>query len=174
MEKLFFVTLKLACERYDVPFDLGDDEIIELKEKFNECIQEFQILYESEGELQKVMFEFAEQYVLGNEDPKIIPDLSLKAPIQAIDSSMTVLIERHLKDGKFDMAKQELKEAVAREDRRILELAELPDDYDFDRAFSTLFAWCQRAFARIENMEEHAKRLKTLERSTRWTGTGLK
>lgn len=112
MDKLFLKTMQLACERYDVPLDLSDDEIIELKEKFNECIQEFQILYESEGELQKVMFEFAEQYVLGNEDPQIIPDLSLKAPIQAIDSSMLVLIEQHLKEGKFDMAKQELKEIV--------------------------------------------------------------
>lgn len=112
MDKLFFKKLQLACERYDVPLDLSDDEIIELKEKFNECIQEFQILYESEGELQKVMFEFAEQFILGNENPQIIPDLSLKAPIQAIDSSMLVLIEQHLKDGKFDMAKQELKEIV--------------------------------------------------------------
>lgn len=112
MDKLLLKTMQLACERYDVPLDLSDDEIIELKEKFNECIQEFQILYESEGELQKVMFEFAEQFILGNENPQIIPDLSLKAPIQAIDSSMLVLIEQHLKDGKFDMAKQELKEIV--------------------------------------------------------------
>lgn len=112
MEKLFLKTLQLACERYDVPLDLNDDEIIELKEKFNERIQEFQILFESEGELQKVMFEFAEQFILGNEDPQIIPDLSLKAPIQAIDGSMLVLIEQHLKDGKFDMAKQELKEII--------------------------------------------------------------
>ena len=112
MDKFFLKTMQLACERYDVPLDLSDDEIIELKEKFNECIQEFQILYESEGELQKVMFEFAEQFILGNENPQIIPDLSLKAPIQAIDSSMLVLIEQHLKEGKFDMAKQELKEIV--------------------------------------------------------------
>lgn len=112
MEKLFLETLQLACERYDVPLDLSDDEIIELKEKFNECIQEFQILYESEGELQKVMFEFAEQFILGNEDPQIVPDLSLKAPIQAIDSSMLVPIEQYLKNGKFDLAKQELKEIV--------------------------------------------------------------
>jgi len=112
MDKLFLKTMQLACERYDVPLDLSDDEIIELKEKFNECIQEFQILYESEGELQKVMFEFAEQFILGNENPQIILDLSLKAPIQAIDSSMLVLIEQHLKEGKFDMAKQELKEIV--------------------------------------------------------------
>jgi hypothetical protein len=36
------------------------------------------------------------------------------------------------------------------EDRLILELAELPDVYDFDQAFSSLFAWCQKTFARIE------------------------
>lgn len=112
MKKLFLDALQLACERYDVQLDLSDDEIIELKEKFNERIQEFQILYESEGELQKVMFEFAEQFILGNEDPQIVPDLSLKAPIQAIDSSMLVPIEQYLKDGKFDLAKQELKEIV--------------------------------------------------------------
>ena len=55
-----------------------------------------------------------------------------------------------LESGCFILTKKELKEAVAQEDRRILELAELPDDYDFDQAFSSLFAWCQKAFARIE------------------------
>lgn len=112
MEKLFLETLQLVCERYDVPFDLNHDEIIKLKEKFNERIQEFQIIFESDGELQKVMFEYAEQYILGNEDPQIVPNLSLKAPIQAIDSSILVPIEQYLKDGKFDLAKQELKEIV--------------------------------------------------------------
>ena len=56
-----------------------------------------------------------------------------------------------LESGCFILSKKGLKEAVAREDRRILELADLPDDYDFDQAFSSLFAWCQQAFARIEN-----------------------
>lgn len=112
MEIIFFETLQLICERYDVQLDLSDAEIIELKEKFNERIQKFQILFESEGEVQKVMFEFAEQFILGNEDPQIIPDLSLKAPIQAINGSVSVLIEQYLKDGKFDQAKQELKEIV--------------------------------------------------------------
>ncbi len=31
-------------------------------------------------------------------------------------------------------------------------LADLPDGCDFDQAFSSLFAWCQRAFARIERL----------------------
>ena len=36
------------------------------------------------------------------------------------------------------------------EGTNIRELAELPDVYDFDQAFSSLFAWCQKTFARIE------------------------
>ena len=56
-----------------------------------------------------------------------------------------------LESGSFVRSKKALKEAVSEEDRTILELAELPDDFDFDRAFSVLFAWCQKAFARIEN-----------------------
>ena len=55
-----------------------------------------------------------------------------------------------LESGRFVISKKELKEAVAQEDRTILELAELPDDYNFDQAFSSLFAWYQKTFARIE------------------------
>ena len=59
-----------------------------------------------------------------------------------------------LESGCFILRKTELKEAVAEEDRIILELADLPDGYDFDQAFSSLFAWCQNAFARIERLGE--------------------
>ena len=55
-----------------------------------------------------------------------------------------------LESGCFILSKKALKEAIVPEDRMILELAELPDGYDFDQAFSVLFHWCQRAFARIE------------------------
>ena len=55
-----------------------------------------------------------------------------------------------LESGHFILSRKDLKEAVTDEDRLILELAELPDDYDFDQAFSSLFAWCQKTFARIE------------------------
>ncbi len=58
----------------------------------------------------------------------------------------------YLESGRFILRKTELKEAVAKEDRVILELADLPDGYDFDQAFSSLFTWCQRAFARIEDL----------------------
>jgi len=57
-----------------------------------------------------------------------------------------------LESGCFILSKKALQEAVAKEDRMILELAELPDDYDFDQAFSSLFAWCQKAFVRIEDL----------------------
>ena len=56
----------------------------------------------------------------------------------------------YLKSGRFILSRKDLKEAVAEEDRLALELADLPDGYDFDQAFSFLFAWCQRAFVRIE------------------------
>ena len=57
----------------------------------------------------------------------------------------------YLESGRFILTKKELKEAVSAEDRRALELAELPDGFDFDQAFSVLFAWCQRAFARVDD-----------------------
>lgn len=50
-----------------------------------------------------------------------------------------------------------LKEAVSEEDRRVLELGELPDGCDFDCAFAALFAWCQAAFTRIESAGKAAE-----------------
>ena len=58
----------------------------------------------------------------------------------------------YLESGRFLLTKKELKAAVSEEDRRVLELAELPDEFDFDQAFSVLFAWCQRAFLRVEQL----------------------
>ena len=55
-----------------------------------------------------------------------------------------------LESGHFILSRKDLKEAVTDEDRLILELAELPDVYEFDQAFSSLLAWCQKTFARIE------------------------
>ena len=57
-----------------------------------------------------------------------------------------------LENGHFILNRKDLKEAVAKEDRTVLDMAELPDVYDFDQAFSLLFAWCQSAFARIESL----------------------
>ena len=57
-----------------------------------------------------------------------------------------------LESERFILSKTDLKEAVTEEDRIVLEMAELPDGYDFDQAFTSLFAWCQSAFARIERL----------------------
>ena len=54
-----------------------------------------------------------------------------------------------LESGRFILRKKDLKEAADEEDRIILELTDLPDGYDFDQAFSSLFTWCQRAFVRL-------------------------
>lgn len=58
----------------------------------------------------------------------------------------------YLESGSFVFTKRELKEAVSPEDRRILELSELPNGFDFDNAFAALFFWCQAAFTRIDRI----------------------
>ena len=58
----------------------------------------------------------------------------------------------YLESGRFILTKRELKEAVSAEDRRVLELEELPDGFDFAQAFSVLFAWCQSVFLRTEQL----------------------
>ncbi len=58
----------------------------------------------------------------------------------------------YLESGKFVVTKKELKEQVSKDDRTILELAELHDDFDFDKAMSLLFTWCQNAFIRMEEL----------------------
>ena len=57
-----------------------------------------------------------------------------------------------LESGRFLLRRSELKEVAEEEDRIILEMADLPDGYNFDQAFASLFAWCQSAFARIEQL----------------------
>ena len=53
-----------------------------------------------------------------------------------------------LERGSFVVRKGELKKQVSEEDRVILELSELPDDYDYDTAFRLMFCWCQSVFER--------------------------
>ena len=60
----------------------------------------------------------------------------------------------YLESGRFILTKKELKEAVSEEDQRVLELAELPDGFDFDQAFSALFAWCQSVFVRLDKLAQ--------------------
>ena len=56
---------------------------------------------------------------------------------------------RFLESGSFAVTKRNLKEQISEEDRAVLEMAELPDDYDYDMAFRLVFIWCQNAFDRV-------------------------
>lgn len=58
----------------------------------------------------------------------------------------------YISSGKFIPTKRELLECVQGEDKMVLEWSmSLQDDndYDFDRAFSVLFHWCQNALSRL-------------------------
>ena len=65
----------------------------------------------------------------------------------------------YLESGVFFTTKSDLKGNVSEADRMALSLTELPDDYDFDQAFSFLFAWCQDAFHRIDRIKPAASGL---------------
>ena len=59
----------------------------------------------------------------------------------------------YLESGEFVTTKKALKEAVSEEDRRMLMMAELRDDYDFDQAFPAVFEWCREAFSRVDQIQ---------------------
>ncbi len=58
----------------------------------------------------------------------------------------------YLESGEFITTKSNLLRTVSEIDRHALTLSDLPDDYDFDEAFSFLFSWCQNAFRRISRL----------------------
>ena len=62
----------------------------------------------------------------------------------------------YLESGTFAATKRELKALVSEEDRAMLEMAELPDGYDFDRAFAGVFRWCGEAFGRVSRIDPGA------------------
>ena len=59
----------------------------------------------------------------------------------------------YLEHGDFVITKRELKELVCEEDRDMLGMSELPDNFDFDSAFSRVFKWCHNAFKRTDIMK---------------------
>lgn len=59
----------------------------------------------------------------------------------------------YLESGVFVASKRELKNLVSGEDRVMLQLSELPEEYDFDEAFRCVFQWCQNALQRLDRME---------------------
>ena len=59
----------------------------------------------------------------------------------------------YLESGTFIATKRELKTVVCDDDRMMLAMSELPDDFDFGKAFDFVFAWCQTAFRRIDGIK---------------------
>ncbi len=59
----------------------------------------------------------------------------------------------YLESGSFLLTKKELSASVCEEDRAMLSMAGLPDGYDFDEAFSSVFQWCRHAFVRVDQMK---------------------
>ena len=58
----------------------------------------------------------------------------------------------YLETGIFVLTRVELKKTVSDEDRLMLTMSKLPDDYDFDTAFNSVFTWCQNAFIRMDQI----------------------
>ena len=58
----------------------------------------------------------------------------------------------YLESGVFAKTKKELQTIVSEEDRKTLSLGDLPDEYDFDKAFRCAFQWCQNALYRLDRM----------------------
>ncbi|MBQ7172416.1 MAG: nucleotidyltransferase domain-containing protein [Clostridia bacterium] len=98
--------------------------------------------------LGNVYHELCHRYIHADREKNI-------AKFRGTCKSMFFLIQNlhFLESGTFAVTKRELKERVSAEDRALLEMAELPDDYDFDTAFRTLFCWCQNAFIRADLLQ---------------------
>ncbi len=55
----------------------------------------------------------------------------------------------YLESGHFLLKKSDLNAAVSAEDCEMLCIQELPDDYDFEKTYEAVVAWCQKAFFRL-------------------------
>ncbi len=58
-----------------------------------------------------------------------------------------------LERGVFAVTKQELCALASEEDRIVLSMTDLPEEYDFERMFRIVFAWLQNAFLRIDRIK---------------------
>ncbi len=52
----------------------------------------------------------------------------------------------YLESGDFILKKNDLKAVVSAQDREMLCIPELPDDYDFDKTYETVITWCQKTW----------------------------
>lgn len=113
-------------------------ELAELENMFNEQVKKFRISFDSKEERDEALFDFTQQYINGNDDPKVnyvdvytkgsaasgnpgvtVSNTGLnkaggppKAPIQAIDAVKLTTIEQHLNNGRLGQAMQELENIV--------------------------------------------------------------
>ena len=61
----------------------------------------------------------------------------------------------YLESGIFAVTKKELSEQVSEEDRAVLGMADMPDDFNFDQAFASVFNWLQHVFERVDKLHSH-------------------
>ncbi|MDO4835633.1 MAG: nucleotidyltransferase domain-containing protein [Clostridia bacterium] len=59
----------------------------------------------------------------------------------------------YLESGTFAVTKEELRSLVSEEDRIVLSITDLPEEYDFDHMFRLVFDWIRNAFVRIERIK---------------------
>ena len=79
-------------------------------------------------------------------------DEKSRAKLRASCKQLYFVIQNlhYLESGNFLLKKSDLKAAVSVEDREMLCIPELPDDYDFEKTYAAVIAWCQKSFARIK------------------------
>lgn len=97
--------------------------------------------------LNNLYHEICHRYVHADREYNI-----LKLPITCKSVFFVMQHLYYLNSGNFIPTKRELLECVQDEDKTVLELSislQNYSDYDFDRAFSILFNWCQNALSRI-------------------------
>lgn len=83
-----------------------------------------------------------------------IPELEKAVPIISVCGDDCAVCPRYLAQTEEELHETAIFwNKAGWRDRRVLELSELPDGYDFDHAFAALFAWCQAAFTRIERVK---------------------
>ncbi len=113
-------------------------ELAELENMFNEQVKKFRISFDSKEERDEALFDFTQQYINGNDDPKVnyvdvytkgsaasgnpgvtVSNTGLnkaggppKAPIQTIDTVKLATIEQHLNNGRLGQAMLELENVV--------------------------------------------------------------
>ena len=89
--------------------------------------------------------EICHRYIHGGEEKS-------RNKLRASSKQLYFVIQNlhYLESGEFLLKKSDLKAAVSVEDRAMLCIPELPDDYDFDKTYEAVITWCQKAFARIK------------------------